>query len=468
MPRNSLNLRRSTHLLPSDAATRVLLGAGLAALLLLVLLAVFAPPSQNDPTPATWNVGPHGAKAALLLLNSLGYQARTWEQPLSGLEHLPDTTVAHTTLILAAPQFTDADSDRLKAAIHQFLERGGSVLATGPSGAVLLGHDDLQPGTHLLGDLCLTTPEGQSPLARAGQVEIAAPAVWGGDPSTATLVSQRCGLDEAASAVVVQFRVGKGTATWWSAATPLSNAGLRKDPALRLLLASLAPEPSAEIAPGLAPKQAPRASAQSSSQATARTSSPRTNAPRVILFDESLHGAAVDDSTSPLAGLPLPLLLAQIALVALLLVFSYSRRHGPVRPLPALARTSPLEFAYSMGGLYSRAGATAVPVAAASRRLRRVLISLAGIPAHLLQADTTAPAVNPDAAPNPLVEALQTRHGAHALWARIAADLTEAAAAEANHRPVPAKQALAIVQALDRDSAAITHELRREQPIPAG
>jgi hypothetical protein len=413
-----------------DGASKVLLVAAGAMLLLLVLLAVFAPPVEDDPTPATWNVGSHGAKAALLLMQGLGYKARAWEQPLADLDRLSDAQAQQTTLVLAAPQTDPATADTTRATVHRFLVRGGTVLATGPSGAFLLGHTDLRPTSQFLGDLCLTTPDGQSPLARAGALQLAAPAAWGGDPDTGTLVAQRCGLGETSSAVVVQQHVGRGTATWWSAATPLSNQGLHRPASVRLLLASLAPFGQAQTAP--------------------------TVVARTILFDESLHGDAGAGGPGPLQGLPLPLLWTQVGLVALLLVWSFSRRHGPVRPALVTARTSPLEFAQSMGALYSRGGATSAPLAAAELRLRRVLSTLAGVPRSAL-----------DSGPQAIVIALKSRHGEHMLWTAIGDHLQEAARAKEIDAEAAApsrkrlQEALRLVRAMDSDTAAVAEQLKR-------
>ncbi len=403
---------------PVSGAARVIVLVSLVCLLLVVAVAVFSPGAEDDPTPATWNTGKAGAKAALLLLGSLGYHAAASDRPLAELSSLPDA--AHTTLILAEPQLPADDLKADRAALGAFLKHGGSVLATGLAGAALLDRSEVHASTRMFQSLCLTVPEGRSPMARAGSVPIAVPVSWTGEPSTSALVAQRCG-DEA---VVVRWRVGTGTATWWSSATPLGNQGLHNDASLRLLLASLAPF-------------------SDSTRARRRT----------ILFDESLHGVDAARETSPLQGLPLPMLLGQAALVAALLLFSRSRRHGPIRsPAGAAARTSPLEFAWSMGALYSRAGAHSAPVEAAERRLLRVLAIAGGLPQSVLTAGPAA-----------IGTALRDRFGEQEAWGILERDLARAAhAAEAKSSPA---DTLSLVRALDAHAVALPRQISSQRSM---
>lgn len=93
-----------------DATTRMLLLASLVALLLVIAVAIFAPAMEDDPTPATWNTGSAGAKAAMLL-SSLGYHAAASEQPLASfVDRLPVSNAAQTTLILAEPRLPGDDA----------------------------------------------------------------------------------------------------------------------------------------------------------------------------------------------------------------------------------------------------------------------------------------------------------------------------------------------------------------------
>ncbi len=369
-------------------------------LALTVLIVAFAPRADDDGVPSTSNAGKAGAKAALLLLGKLGFTASASEQPLAeALSAIPRNEVAATTLVLAEPALPLATLEAERAAVGTFLSRGGTVLATGYSGATLLGHTELRPSSRLRGELCESTPEGRSELARAGAISLAAPVVWAEQPSTAYTVAQRCGGEP----VVVRWKVGAGTATWWSSATPLSNRGLRDAANLRLFLASLGPSTGHKRG--------------------------------TVLFDESLHGALAGTAPDPLKGLPLSLLLAQAGLVAALGVFSLSRRHGPVRASAAGSSPLSLEFAHAMGALYSRGGATGAPVDVAARRLGRVLQKAAGLTPATVSAGSAAVQV-----------ALEARFGPSERWAALARALRPFDSSEGK---LSSQQALARVRALD-------------------
>ena len=81
-------------------------------------------------------------------------------------------------------------------------------------------------------------------------------------------------------------------------------------------------------------------------------------------WDESLHGE-IRSTWSYAAGPALTMLWFGLAVLALLVVLSFSRRTGPVRELPAAVRTTPIEFLEALGSLYRNAGAASATVAIA-------------------------------------------------------------------------------------------------------
>ena len=384
---------------PTNLDRRLILWLGGAVLLLIVLVSVLAPATaNNDVRPSTYNTGPRGAKAAYLTLESLGWQVARWERPL---DEVTGVDAPRTTLVLADPEYTALNKDRLAAALKTFLERGGRVLVTGPQGALLLPGGDVK-GSRRLGKLCYTQPEGPSRLARAGEVEMEDIARWG-EESPGVFVEQRCGAD----AVVVRLPVGRGEAIWWSSASPLTNAELGKDADLRLLLASL-------------------------------------GSGRRVLFAESLL-QTVQSPWSAARGLPLWWMLGQAGLLFGLLVFSFSRRRGPIRLPDGVPRSSPVEFAISMGDLYEKAGATGAATEAARRRLERVLERDVGLGHSTIQAG-----------PEAIATALETRFGGR--WGSLGEHLTEAASAR--DVDLRAGSALKLVQALGADADRVRRAAR--------
>jgi len=386
-----------------DADRRLMLWLGGAVLLIIVAVSLIAPASaNNDPRASSYNTAPGGAKAAYLMLERTGRPVARWDQPL---DDLGSVDARHTTLLLFDPMYTALEKDRLTSAVRLFLERGGRVVTTGSAGALLLPGGSVQGSRGRLSDLCYTEPEGPGPLARAGQVEMRDVARWG-EEKPQVLVDQRCGPD----AVVVHLPVGRGEAVWWSSPSPVTNAELHNDADLRLLLASLGEG-------------------------------------RRVLFDESLQ-QTTRSQWSAARGLPLLFLLLQAGVVFGLLVFSYSRRRGPVRLPAGVPRSSPLEFATSMGDLYEKAGATGAATEAARRRLERVLLREAGLPQRTVQAG-----------PEAIVTALEARFGG--VWRSLGDHLEEAAlAASVNPK---AASALQLVHALGEDAERV-----RRAAKPAG
>jgi Domain of unknown function (DUF4350) len=370
---------------------------------LVIVTGVLAPNREDrDPTPSTWNSGAAGAKAAWLLLGQLGYNTVRWDRPEA---ELSTVDAAHSTLILAepSPSFAALTDKNRRQPFVDFLHRGGRIVATGAVAAILLPNATVAQSDRLFTGFCITAPEGPGPLARAGEVEMAAPVRWSGD-DPAVRVSQNCG----GGAVVVSYPAGSGEVVWWASATPLTNQGLHNDANLRLLLASVGGKD------------------------------------RTLYFDEFMHGINESPWTTT-HGTPLTGIVIQTCCVAALLLFSFARGSGPHRALVQSPRASPLEFVESMGALYAKAGASQVAIAAAQRRLMRFLAHEGGLPAETLRSGPAA-----------IAAAVRARFGCD--MAALAADLEAARQAEYDS-PRPAA-ALAQVRRLDHHIAILSDMIR--------
>ena len=124
--------------------------------------------------------------------------------------------------------------------------------------------------------------------------------------------------------------------------------------------------------------------------------------------------------------------MLQIGLLMLALMFTFSRRSGPIVQPAAISRLSPLEFVETMGGLYQRAGAAPIAVAAAYRLLRLELIRRLGSPVSATDRD--------------LSRAAGQRLG---LPGDELAGTLESAARAAGSAKFPARRALDLVQQLE-------------------
>ena len=113
---------------------------------------------------------------------------------------------------------------------------------------------------------------------------------------------------------------------WWASSTPLENGSLARAANFDLLLNSLGPREGHHF-----------------------------------YWDESLHGD-VRSEWSYVSGPTVALLWTGLILLSILIVFSFSRRSGPVRELPPPARATPIEFLDALGSLYRSAGASSTAV----------------------------------------------------------------------------------------------------------
>jgi hypothetical protein len=310
-----------------DAGDRRLLlwclGIGLA----LAVLTGFLLPNGNsnsNPLPSTYLSGQHGARAAYETLLRSNYPIERWERPLAELA----ATAGPETVVIFAEPFTREESD-IKA-VRQIVERGGRVLSTGFWGGYILPGEASDTPQEFDFAACELAPEGLDPLAGSGQVWMVPEATWDvGNPA------HRDDYSCAGQPAVVEYDWGKGRVVWWAGSTPLENGSLARANDLDLLLNSLGP------------RQGHR-----------------------FYWDESLHGE-IRSTWSYAAGPALTLLQIGLPLLGLLVVFSFSRRSGPVRDLPAPARATPIEFLEALGSLYRSAGAASTTVAIAWERFRR-------------------------------------------------------------------------------------------------
>ena len=288
--------------------------------------------SNENPLPSTYLAGQHGARAAYETLLRANYPAERWERPLSELA----ATAGPETVVIFAEPFSREGED-IKA-VRTILERGGRVISTGLLGGFILPGGAAGPAKELNFAACKLEPEGLDPLASSGEVWMVPQAAW-----TAGNPAHRVDYGCAGEPAVVEYDWGKGHVVWWASSTPLENGSLARAHNLDLFLNSLG-----------------------------------ARAGRRFYWDESLHGV-VRSEWSYAAGPSLTLLWMGLIFVALLVVFSFSRRWGPVRDLPAPPRAAPIEYLQALGSLYRNAGAGSTAVAVAWERFRRHALRICGL-----------------------------------------------------------------------------------------
>ena len=142
---------------------------------------------------------------------------------------------------------------------------------------------------------------------------------------------------------MITYRFGNGTVVWWAAATPLINQTIREPGNLAFFLNCVAPPQGSRI-----------------------------------LWDEYFHGAHASLWTY-FSRTPLPAGLAQCGLVFVAVIFTFSRRQGPVRAPATVTRLSPLEFVETLGDLYHSAHAGSAAVRITLQRFRYMLTRQLGM-----------------------------------------------------------------------------------------
>ncbi|MGA9063141.1 MAG: DUF4350 domain-containing protein [Terracidiphilus sp.] len=382
-----------------DAKDRKLLIGCLAAVLVLAFVTAFFSRNENrddNPVPSTYLTGRHGARAAYELLQTSGYSVVRWEQPLSDLAARAD---AQTVVVFAEPMVTTAED--LKA-VRDIVARGGRILVTGWTGGSLTPDGNVQPPSQFQ-SACKLTPQGLDPLAGSGEVWMVPEASWGLDRPR-DRVQYNC----AGTPAVVEYNEGAGRVIWWASSTPLENGSITRGQNLNLFLNALGAREG-----------------------------------RRFYWDESLHGETQSEWFYA-RGPALILLEAGLVGIGLLILFSFSRRRGPVRDLPGPVRATPVEFLEALGSLYAEAGASATAVELAYERFRRRMGELCGLKGTKMSAEE-------------LSSALRRRFPQAA--AELEKDLADCEEAVTKEK-LPPKNALALVQALSRHSEALAAAAR--------
>ena len=382
----------------------LLIGGGLL-LVMLTASVVLAPPGGGDnPIPSTYSGQPSGAEAAYLLLSQLHYSVRRWESPPTDVGADPKKVL----LILAEP--FQSPSEKEKKALASFVENGGHILFTGAKIRTFFP-DASDPKVREIDSEETYRPVIPNRLARGAQTISFRPRAYWGNFSP----SQLALYGEPDFATVVSWKLGQGEILWWAGSTPLTNGGIAKDDNLPFFLNALRDWSSGKA--------------------------------YEIYWDEYFHGQRSSlwsyvTKTSLVWG------LLQIGVIAFALLFTFSRRSGPIYVPAEVSRLSPLEYVETLGGLYERAGAASSAVAISYQRLRSLLTRQLGLPSN-----------TPD---QELGQAAEERLG----WKESGvSDLLQQAANASHAWKLPRGEALDLVQKLERQAAklAIRPTIRKEK-----
>ena len=323
-----------------DSTDRKLLLAAVAVALLMAAGTVALAPvngGSQSKVPSTYSAGAAGARAAYLLLQKLHYHVRRWQEPPAALAELNQPAI----LILAEPDQLPTAGER--SSLLKFVRNGGRILFCGDA------LPSFFPGTPVSSASAGQEWTNFSAIVPSFFTRSARTITMDPKSSWTQLNPQQLALygDENAP-VAVAWQIGDGELLWWAAPTPLSNAGISQTGNLNLVLNAVTfPQRSADV-----------------------------------YWDEYFHGER-GSLWSYVAGTPVKWALVQFAILTAAILFTFSRRWGPVAQSRPVSRLSPLEFVDTLGGLYQRAGASSVATTVAYRHLRLNLTRRLGLPSAM-------------------------------------------------------------------------------------
>ena len=323
--------------MPVTRSRQLIVPVGAVALVavLTAIGALLSPPGTSGlPPGSSFSKDPDGSAAAYQTLQALGYDIRRSFEPLPSLSLDPAATV----VVLADPRDPASEQDRRM--IQRFIAAGGTLLVTGCQAAAFLGMANQV--VEAIRKERTFRAEFPSPLA-AGVPRISMTSFCASPQPGSPFVSV---YGDGQASVVKAARIGAGTAIWWAANSPIGNDSIDAEGHLELLLNAVGP---------------------------------RT---RTVIWDEFHHGQR-RSLWSYSRQTPLPWLLAQLGIVAIVAAAMFVRRRLPVRPEYVESRTSPLEFVETMAGLYGRAGSARDAAIVARSRLRRLLLDATGLASNV-------------------------------------------------------------------------------------
>ncbi len=200
--------------MPNGLDTRdryLLIGAGILFAVLLVVSTFLTPKEitgQRSIYPSSYSAKWDGAKAAFLLLQETGYDVERWEQSPVEIVENDEGDSEGEVLILAEP--LQPPSSEEKAAISEFLQNGGRVVAAGWGASQLLPQAyPLNEGLPFR-DTVNFPALIPSPLVRgAPEINMIPPQRW--FPNSASHLAVY-GHDD--TAAVITYKFGKGRVIW--------------------------------------------------------------------------------------------------------------------------------------------------------------------------------------------------------------------------------------------------------------
>ena len=273
---------------------------------------------MGPPRRTTYSAEPGGYMVLYRWLQALQVPVQRWEEDIGSLPR------EASVLLVAEPEATPAKGEI--QALGEWVSRGGTLVVLATSRTLFLTRFGFSPRGHLERDPVEIRPIQPSPYT-AGVRSMKGHGDWWLESQRPEAVFHAWGPGGGTLAVMGE---GKGRVIALPVPELFSNAGLREGDNARLALNLLL----------------------------------QHRRDGVILVDEYHHGHG--KSVLAYLGRSQAKWLFLQGVVLILAIWAlWGRRFGPVRPMPAEARRSSMEYVRSMAGLFQRAGARGLALEAA-------------------------------------------------------------------------------------------------------
>ena len=320
----------------------------LAAIIGLNLILVSQPGSQEseaDGSRSSYKGSPYGTLAFHELLVAGGHRVSRFESPYTELK---DSSI--NTFFIVAPNAAIEMTEEELAALAAWVSDGGRAIIVDRFVRFEVEGMTIETGSQITGS---PKPVSVSPLTvGVDRLKITEYATTVEDAEDLAVVHVASGVN----AMLIERSYGAGYVTVLTEPYIIQNNGIREADNLALAL-NLAGS---------------------------------TETAGAIAFDEYHHGFGSSTGSGSgglrgyIAGTPVPWIIVQIALLALVIALTYGRRFGRPVPLHRERRTSALEFVSSMANIQRLAKASDLAIENIYGHFRRRLCRYAGMPSNTM------------------------------------------------------------------------------------
>jgi len=298
--------------------------------------------TEENGDRSSYRATPFGTKAFYSFLEESGYKPARFEKPYTSLKHSDPGTL----FIISPPDQNPISEDEFQR-LTKWIDEGGLAIVVDREINITLGEANIKT----------ERPDGKQPV----KVLQPTPLTRGverlslSDFATRVRVSSKAvtyHIGDGQAAVLADITIGKGRAILLTDPHVVANNGISESDNFTLALNLLGSRPEGRIA-----------------------------------FDEYHHGYGSSGDSSGFMGYfrgtPVPWMFWQVALILLMMVYTFGRRFARPLPLRHAPRTTNLEFVSSMANIIRIARATDLAMTNIYSEFRKRLCRFCGLPPRI-------------------------------------------------------------------------------------